>query len=819
MSEEQPTPQETPSNYNAAQIQVLEGMEAVRKRPAMYIGDTGERGYHHLVYEVVDNSIDEALAGYCTLVDVQINPDGSLSVSDNGRGIPVDMHPTQRRPAIEVVLTVLHAGGKFDGSNYKVSGGLHGVGVSCVNALSDWMKVEVKRGGKIHQIEFSRGHVTKPLTVVGECGDETGTTVTFFPDHSIFTCHAFKWEILCNRLRELAFLNKGVKIHFKDNEGEGHHEETFHYEGGIDEFIQYLNTNKTPITPVIHFEGEAQGLTGIVQAEVSMQYTDTYSTIEQTYCNNIHTVEGGTHLSGFRAALTRTINKYGRDKGGIKEKDTVTGDDMREGLTVIVSVKVPQPQFEGQTKTKLGNGEVQGIVDSIVSDKLMTFFEENPKVADVVVQKIMMACRAREAARKAKETVRKGVMDGLSLPGKLRDCSERDPAKTELFLVEGDSAGGSAQVGRDRRIQAILPLRGKVLNVEKARVDRMLANTEIRTLITAIGCGFAEAWDVSKARYHKIVIMTDADVDGAHIRTLLLTFFYRKMPELIEKGYIYLAQPPLYKVERKKKIEYVLTDAEMTSKLLFLGLDDMTVKRMDGTAFGTADARKLLELLAEIESAVQTIERRGISTRDLLDHREADGTVPRYVLIRGAGDGAQVEYARDEVAFKTRVAELQREMQTTIDIPNTQVETYHPTDQMVFRWLEVYRSAQLRKQMESLKAMGYSVADYLGESGDVAALEEDGSSQTVKSLPALLDAVRARGRKGMSIYRFKGLGEMDAKELFDTTMNPDKRHMLRVQLADAVKADQIFTLLMGDEVEPRRKFIEDNALNARNLDI
>lgn len=819
MSEEQPTPQETPSNYNAAQIQVLEGMEAVRKRPAMYIGDTGERGYHHLVYEVVDNSIDEALAGYCTLVDVQINPDGSLSVSDNGRGIPVDMHPTQHRPAIEVVLTVLHAGGKFDGSNYKVSGGLHGVGVSCVNALSDWMKVEVKRGGKIHHIEFSRGHVTKPLTVVGECGDETGTTVTFFPDHSIFTCHAFKWEILCNRLRELAFLNKGVKIHFKDNEGEGHHEETFHYEGGIDEFIQYLNTNKTPITPVIHFEGEAQGLTGIVQAEVSMQYTDTYSTIEQTYCNNIHTVEGGTHLSGFRAALTRTINKYGRDKGGIKEKDTVTGDDMREGLTVIVSVKVPQPQFEGQTKTKLGNGEVQGIVDSIVSDKLMTFFEENPKVADVVVQKIMMACRAREAARKAKETVRKGVMDGLSLPGKLRDCSERDPAKTELFLVEGDSAGGSAQVGRDRRIQAILPLRGKVLNVEKARVDRMLANTEIRTLITAIGCGFAEAWDVSKARYHKIVIMTDADVDGAHIRTLLLTFFYRKMPELIEKGYIYLAQPPLYKVERKKKIEYVLTDAEMTSKLLFLGLDDMTVKRMDGTAFGTADARKLLELLAEIESAVQTIERRGISTRDLLDHREADGTVPRYVLIRGAGDGAQIEYARDEAAFKTRVAELQREMQTTIDIPNTQVETYHPTDQMAFRWLEVYRSAQLRKQMESLKAMGYSVADYLGESGDVAALEEDGSSQTVKSLPALLDAVRARGRKGMSIYRFKGLGEMDAKELFDTTMNPDKRHMLRVQLADAVKADQIFTLLMGDEVEPRRKFIEDNALNARNLDI
>ena len=823
MSEEMPTTNdsETPQtgNYDASNIQVLEGMEAVRKRPAMYIGDTGERGYHHLVYEVVDNSIDEALAGYCTLVDVQINPDGSLSVTDNGRGIPVDMHPTQHRPAIEVVLTILHAGGKFDGSNYKVSGGLHGVGVSCVNALSDWMKVEVKRGGKIHHIEFSRGHVTKPLEVVGECGDETGTKVTFFPDHSIFSCHAFKWEILCNRLRELAFLNKGVKIHFKDNEGEGHHEETFHYEGGIDEFTAYLNTNKKALTPVIHFEGEAQGVTGMVQAEISMQYTDTYSTIEQTYCNNIHTIEGGTHLSGFRAALTRTVNKYGRAmKNGIKEKDNVTGDDMREGLTVIVSVKVPQPQFEGQTKTKLGNGEVQGIVDSIVSEKLMTFFEENPAVAETVVNKIMMAFRAREAARKARETVRKGVMDGLSLPGKLRDCSSRDASKTELFLVEGDSAGGSAQSGRDRSIQAILPLRGKVLNVEKARMDRMLANNEIRTLITAIGCGFAEEWDISKARYHKIVIMTDADVDGAHIRTLLLTFFYRKMPELIEKGYVYLAQPPLYKVERKKKTEYVLTDGEMTQKLLFLGLDDMTVKRANGEALDAAAARSLLELLAEIETTSKTIERRGLSVKSLLEHRDAEGVVPRYVMIRGAGDAAQIEYAADEAAFKARIAELQQEMQTTIDVVASQVETYHPTDQMEFRWLEIYRASLLRKQMESLAGMGFTVADYLGETGKVAALEEDGTAQDVASLPDLLEAVRARGRKGMNIMRFKGLGEMDAKELFDTTMDPKKRHMKRVQLSDAVKADQIFSLLMGDEVEPRRKFIEENALSAMNLD-
>ena len=834
MSEEQPnvnenTPNETspkPSqagSYDAANIQVLEGMEAVRKRPAMYIGDTGERGYHHLVYEVVDNSIDEALAGYCTLIDVQINPDGSLSVTDNGRGIPVDMHPTQHRPAIEVVLTVLHAGGKFDGSNYKVSGGLHGVGVSCVNALSDWMKVEVKRNGKIHHIEFSRGHVTKPLAVVGECGDETGTKVTFFPDHSIFTCHAFKWEILCNRLRELAFLNKGVKIHFKDNEGEGHHEETFHYEGGIDEFVTYLNTNKTAISPIIHFEGQKEVTrldgTYTIMAEVAMQYTDTYSTVEQTYCNNIHTVEGGTHLTGFRRALTSTINKYGVDNKLIKEKEKLSGDDMREGLTVVVSVKVPQPQFEGQTKTKLGNGEVDGIVAGIVGDKLLTYFEENPAVAKAIIEKTLLAYRAREAARQAREnTRRKGVMDGLSLPGKLRDCSSRDASKTELFLVEGDSAGGSAQTGRDRSIQAILPLRGKVLNVEKARVDRMLANNEIRTLITAIGCGFAEEWDVSKARYHKIVIMTDADVDGAHIRTLLLTFLYRKMPELIEKGYVYLAQPPLYKVERKKKSEYVLTDGEMNARILFLGLDDMTVKRANGEVLDNEAARKLLELLAEIKGTVASIERRGLSAKALLDRRDENGLVPRYVLVLGSGEDAKIEYVRDEEALKARVAALQQEMSTVIDLPATQVETYHPTDQMPFRWLEVYRSAVLRKQMESLKGMGFSVAEYLGESGKVATLEEDGQAQDVDSLPDLLAAIDARGRKGMSIYRFKGLGEMDAKELYDTTMNPAKRHMKRVRLADAVKADQIFSLLMGDEVEPRRKFIEDNALNVTNLD-
>ena len=729
---------EEKSNYNAANIQVLEGMEAVRKRPAMYIGDTGERGYHHLVYEVVDNSIDEALAGYCSMIDVIINPDGSLTVQDDGRGIPVDMHPTQGKPAIEVVLTVLHAGGKFDGSNYKVSGGLHGVGVSCVNALSDWMKVEVKRAGELHRIEFSRGLVTKPLEVIGECGDETGTKVTFFPDHSIFSCRAFKWEILCNRLRELAFLNKGVTIHFRDDEGEDHHEETFHYDGGIDEFVEYLNTNKKAISPVIHFEGSREGTTGTVQAEISLQYNDSYSTIEQTYCNNIRTVEGGTHLSGFRRALTATINKYGADNKLIKEKDNLTGDDMREGLTVVVSVKVPQPQFEGQTKTKLGNSEVDGIVGSIVSDRLMTFFEENPAVAKTIIEKTLLAARAREAARAAREsTRRKGVMDGLSLPGKLKDCSERDPAVSELYLVEGDSAGGSASQGRDRKTQAILPLRGKVLNVEKARIDRVLANNEIRTLITAIGCGFGEEWDVSKARYHKIVIMTDADVDGAHIRTLLLTFFYRKMPELIERGYVYLAQPPLYKVERKNKSEYVLSDNDLTMKLLTLGIDDFEVKTKEGEVLAKDKAKELLMLLAEIEATSKMVEERGFKPEALLADESAQGS--------GASN--------------------------------------------------------LKKEFLSLAAFGFAADDWFGG-----------------SLKKLLDDVRAAGKVGLNITRFKGLGEMDADELYETTMNPETRRMLRVTIPDAVAADQMFTLLMGDEVEPRRKFIEDNALNVRNLD-
>ncbi|MBR1871473.1 MAG: DNA topoisomerase (ATP-hydrolyzing) subunit B, partial [Kiritimatiellae bacterium] len=738
----------------------------------MNIGDTGERGYHHLVYEVVDNSIDEALAGYCTQVDVTINPDGSVSVADNGRGIPVDMHPTEHRPALEVVLTVLHAGGKFDGSNYKVSGGLHGVGVSCVNALSEWLEVEVKRGGKLYRQRYSRGKPTTELQVVGDAAD-TGTKVTFFPDHTIFTCRAFKWEILVNRLRELAFLNKGVRIHFKDEESEIGHDETFHYEGGLDEFTAFLNKNKTALSPVMHFEGQKEVArldgTYTIMAEVSMQYTDTFTTIEQTYCNNIHTIEGGTHLSGFRRALTSTINKYGTEAKLIKEKDSLNGDDMREGLTVIVSVKVPQPQFEGQTKTKLGNGEVEGIVASIVNDKLMTFFEENPAIARTIIEKTLLAYRAREAARAARESTRKkGAFDDINFVGKLKACSERDPEKTELFLVEGDSAGGSAQKGRNRAIQAILPLRGKVLNVEKARIDKMLANNEIKSLITVIGCGFADDWDISKVRYHKIIIMTDADVDGSHIRTLLLTFFYRKMPELIEKGYVYLAQPPLYKVERKKKSEYVLTDADLTERLLLLGLDDMTIRRADGTVLEKDAAKELLHLLAEIELTIKSASERGFAAKELLDDASAQGGV----------------------------------------------------------------ASMLRKEMSSLEGMGFTRDDWFGHPAireaqpdgtpalypTVAEVAEDGEIHAVSTLLELLDAVRERGRKGLTVSRFKGLGEMDAEELFDTTMDPEKRRLLQVNLSDAVKADQMFSLLMGDEVEPRRRFIEENALNVRNLD-
>ena len=806
-------------NYTAANITVLEGMEAVRKRPAMYIGDTGERGYHHLVYEVVDNSIDEALGGYCTHIDVTINPDGSLSVIDNGRGIPVDIHPTEGRPAVEVVLTTLHAGGKFDGSNYKVSGGLHGVGVSCVNALSEWMEVEVRRNSKIYRQRFERGHPATQLEVIGDTHG-TGTKVTFFPDHTIFTCHAFKWDILANRLRELAFLNRGVSIRFRDLEHEQERDESFLFNGGIVEYIHYLNKNKTPVHEQVIY---VSGARDMVECEIAMQYTEAYNELEYSYCNNINTIEGGTHLSGFRSALTRTVNKYISDNNLQKSnEEALTGDDIREGITVVVSVKVPQPQFEGQTKTKLGNGEVEGIVAQIVNDQLGTFFAESPAVARKVVEKAVLAARARIAARKARDlTRRKGVLDGLALPGKLADCSERDPAKCEIYLVEGDSAGGSAKQGRNRETQAILPLRGKVLNVEKARIDKILNNNEIRTLITAIGAGFgADEFDIAKVRYHKIIIMTDADVDGAHIRTLLLTFFYRQMPKLLENGYVYLAQPPLYKITRKQREEYIENDDQLTRKLLFLGADDMSVRMADGRVLAGAELRTLLELLAELEVTAKAVERRGLSPQTLFGLRKPDtGEFPRFVTVVGSGDDAVFGYAYSDSELAHARAEAEARLGSSIDLAETQVQAYHSVQQMPFRWLELYRASLLKKQIDSLCGMGFSAVDCIGGDTPVAYIVEDSDEIPVKALPDLLDTVRERGRKGLAIQRYKGLGEMNPDQLYDTTMDPGKRRLLRVRLEDAVKADAIFTLLMGDEVEPRRKFIEDNALNVRNLDV
>ncbi len=818
--EEQVQAEGSAGEYTAANITVLEGMDAVRKRPAMYIGDTAERGYHHLVYEVVDNSIDEALAGYCTHIEVTINPDGSLSVVDNGRGIPVDMHAVEGRPAVEVVMTTLHAGGKFDGSNYKVSGGLHGVGVSCVNALSEWLEVEIRRGGKIHRQRFERGQPASKLEVVGETKG-SGTKITFFPDHTIFQCRAFKWEILANRLRELAFLNRGVAIRFRDLEQEQERDETFHFDGGIVEYVEFLNKNKTPVHgEVIYFNGTKDG----IECEIAMQYTEAYNELEYSYCNNINTIEGGTHLSGFRSALTRTVNRYIVENNLQKSnEEALTGDDIREGITVIISVKVPQPQFEGQTKTKLGNSEVEGIVAQIVNDHLSTFLAEKPAIARKVVEKAVLAARARIAARKARDlTRRKGALDGLALPGKLADCSERDPAKCELYIVEGDSAGGSAKQGRNRETQAILPLRGKVLNVEKARIDKILNNNEIRMLITAIGAGFgSDDFDVSKVRYHKIIIMTDADVDGAHIRTLLLTFFYRQMPKLVEHGYIYLAQPPLYKIARRQREEYIESDEQLTQKLLFLGADDIKVRLPDGGELSAEGLRDMLELLAEIEVTMNGLVRRGVDPAELLKMRQSEsGVFPRFVTIVSQGDEPVFKYAYCDIELAQLREEAETSLGMTIDLAETQVQGYHPTQQLPFRWMELYRSGRLKKQIDALEGVGFSGVDYLGSDSAVAVVvEESGTETPVQSLATMLEDVRQRGRKGLTIQRYKGLGEMNPDQLYDTTMDPAKRRLLQVKLEDAVQADAMFTLLMGDEVEPRRKFIEDNALNVRNLDV
>jgi DNA gyrase subunit B len=798
------------ADYDAGNIQVLEGLEAVRKRPAMYIGSTGVAGLHHLVYEVVDNSVDEHLAGHGSDVSVVVHADNSVTVTDNGRGIPVDIHPTEKISGAEVALTKLHAGGKFDKASYKISGGLHGVGVSVVNALSEWLEVEIRRGGKVYQQSYRRGKSVEPLKEVGKTKG-TGTKVTFLADKQIFEVSEYSFDTLAKRLRELSFLNKGLKIVLEDERDGKRHE--FHYKGGIVEFVEHLNRNKEPLHKPISIERERDG----IQIEVAMQYNDGYQEQIFTYANSINTTEGGTHLSGFKAALTRTINAYGAAKGLFKDlPGQLSGDDVREGLTTVINVRIPEPQFEGQTKTKLGNSEVKGIVESAVNESLGEFFEENPAVAKKITLKCASSALAREAARKARDLARrKGALEVSNLPGKLADCSERDPALSELFLVEGESAGGSAKQGRDRRYQAILPLRGKILNVEKARFDRMLGHEEIRVLITALGAGIgAEDFNPDKMRYHKIVIMTDADVDGAHIRTLLLTFFFRHMPAIIERGYLYLAQPPLFKMKKGQEEQYVKDEPEMEKIILRLGSKDLALRAGGETITGS----KLQALLAQFGQVERTIVR--------LRRRGWDPELVRALMRTGFFDEELLKKKGPLEKALNRVAAFLESYYQHVSIADARYEEdeEHGVHRVVCEIdnrgskgtsvisPELLRSPEMREIRAAVEALAP-----LGE--PPWTLVQGGVETPVRGGEELIERVQALGRKGLSLQRYKGLGEMNPSQLWETTMDPMARTLLKVAVEDAVEADQMFTVLMGDQVEPRRQFIEDNALDVKNLDV
>ncbi|KPK97762.1 MAG: DNA gyrase subunit B [Omnitrophica WOR_2 bacterium SM23_72] len=796
-------------SYDATTIQVLEGTEAVRRRPAMYIGDTSVRGLHHLVYEVVDNSVDESLAGHCTFIDVAIHPDNSASITDNGRGIPVDIHKTEKKPAVEVALTKLHAGGKFDHRVYKVSGGLHGVGVSVVNALSDWLEVEIKRDGKIYHQRYERGKTVSRLTVIGK-SQHTGTKVTFKPDRTIFSKIEFSYDTLAQRLRELAFLNKGLKIKLEDERTDK--ESVFEFGGGIVSFIDYLNKNKNPLhSKAIYFQKEQDE----VILEGALQYNDGYAETLYSFANNINTIEGGTHLSGFKSALTRAINQYAKSKNLLKDDITIAGEDVREGLTAVVSVKVPNPQFEGQTKTKLGNSEIEGLVASASLEALSGFFEENPSVANRIIDKVIVASRAREAARKARElTRRKGALEGAGLPGKLADCSERDAALCELYIVEGDSAGGSAKQGRDRRFQAILPIKGKILNVEKARLDKILSNEEIRTIITALGTGVGEEFDVEKLRYHKLILMADADIDGSHIRTLLLTLLYRQMPKLVVDGYVYIAQPPLYKIKRGQREEYIQTEQQMDELLLDLGREGLKFTRLkDKRVFTDNQFKDLLYLLVELQKLEKNLDKKGVKLSKLMGFgHPKTKKMPIYkVKVEGK---EHFLYSDKEMAAFTGKQEKDAELDT--------VELFeaHEIDQIVakieklgldiasYEDLGLLAKAPLKKEKEKEK-----------KSRPLYRITNEKEQKDLFALKGVLAYVTQVASKGMHIQRYKGLGEMNPQQLWETTMDPEKRTILKVTLEDAVEADKMFTVLMGDQVEPRREFIESYAHQVKNLDI
>ncbi|MCM8757717.1 MAG: DNA topoisomerase (ATP-hydrolyzing) subunit B [Candidatus Omnitrophica bacterium] len=779
--------------YDATTIQVLEGIEAVRRRPAMYIGDTSVRGLHHLVYEVCDNSVDEALAGYCKNIEVVIHPDNSISVTDDGRGIPVDMHKTEKKPAVEVVMTTLHAGGKFDHRVYKVAGGLHGVGVSVVNALSEWLEVEVRRDNKIYHQRYERGKTVSRLTVIGK-SSTTGTKVTFKPDRSIFNRIDFSYDILSQRLRELAFLNKGLKIKLVDERTDK--EATFQFEGGIVSFVEYLNKNKNPLHPkVIYFEKSQDS----VILEVALQYNEGYTETVFSFANNINTIEGGTHLSGFRSALTRAINQYAKQKGFLKEELSLTGEDVREGLTAVINLKLPNPQFEGQTKTKLGNSEIEGLVSSISFEALSSYFEEHPSVANRIIDKVVTAARAREAARKARELVRrKGALESAGLPGKLADCSEKDPRLCELYIVEGDSAGGSAKQGRDRRFQAILPIKGKILNIEKARLDKILSNEEIRTIITALGTSIGEEFDITKLRYHKIVIMADADVDGSHIRTLLLTLLYRQMPKLIEEGYVYIAQPPLYRIKRGNREEYIQTEEEMNNLILELGKEGLKLENLKNKqTYTDHQFKEILERLQELEKYQQILEKRGIKLQEIWHFRSQK---PKKLPIYKVKVGQNIHFAcNDQELAKLTAREEEAEV------------------------LEIFETQEIERILQRLEKLGLDT-DYYFPSEEkkqkpLFKITEDKQIFYFYSLKEILNFVKENASKGIAIQRYKGLGEMNPQQLWETTMDPEKRILLKVTLEDAVEADRIFTILMGEEVEPRREFIENYAHQVKNLDI
>ncbi len=827
------------AGYDSSSIQVLEGIEAVRKRPAMYIGDVGVRGLHHLVYEVVDNSVDEALVGHATDIGVEIHANNSVSVIDDGRGIPVDIHKGENKPAVEVVLTMLHAGGKFDHKTYKVSGGLHGVGVSCVNALSEWMEVEIKRDGKVHHQKYQRGKTASKLTVIGK-SKSTGTKVTFKADKEIFPIPIeYNYDTLAGRLRELAFLNKGLRITLKDERPGKEREDEFRFTGGIVSFVQELNKNKNALhTKVIYFDKEKDH----VQVEIAMQFNDGYAETIFSFVNNINTTEGGTHVSGFKSALSRRVNQYCKDKNLLKDNVGIQGEDIREGLTAVISCKVPNPQFEGQTKTKLGNGEVEGLVESIVSEGLGNFFEENSSVANKIVEKTILAAKAREAARKARElTRRKGALDSGSLPGKLADCQESDPGLCELYLVEGDSAGGSAKQGRDRRYQAILPLKGKILNVEKARLHKVLSNDEICTIINALGAGIGEEFNLEKLRYHKIIIMCDADVDGSHIRTLLLTFFFRQMRQLIEKGHIYIAQPPLYKVKRGKREEYIDTEEQMSGLLLELGCEDMTLSKMKDSE--KVEGKKLLEILKNLDLLDKMsggISRRGVSLSKYLGLRDKKTKLLPTYRVKVEGED-QFLYNDEQLADVVKKYEKKKGKDADI----AEAEKQGDKKAVITKELdlvEFFDADELGDLAHRIEKMGVDLDDY--SEPDPGLKSEVKSSSKAKeksaasakkmtfkiqkkedvpyyfnSLVEILRFVQVEGKRGMSIQRYKGLGEMNPEQLWETTMDPEKRTVLKVEMKDTVEADRVFTMLMGDEVEPRRDFIHKYAREVKNLDI